>query len=437
MMAILFQSLQEAKTFLYSRLPMFERQGKKGYKPGLERITALCTQLRHPEKKVPFIHIGGTNGKGSTSTLLALQLQKYYSKVGLFTSPHLIELNERIQINFQPILPQEIVDFLNVFWPKLESIQPSFFELITAIGFWYFAKEQCDIAIIEVGMGGRLDSTNIIMPELSIITSIGLDHQAYLGNTLEKIAYEKSGIIKPKKPVLLGEFPSYLHPIFEDQAEKHQSPLFYVHDLIHIHQTNIISIQNAQYQIQELNHIFESDLIGTYQEKNFALAYASMKLLGFEPDLALWRKTNHQGPLKGRMEPVCFNPPILYDVAHNPNATQALIDTIQKLGSPPLCVLFACSNDKDWKKMVSQFPKNTQWIITSSQSLRSESPSTIATHLAQSFPHVTVCEDPVQAYFLLKNQVQPSQLGIVTGTAFLYEKLAPYFSKSNLNQTLV
>lgn len=436
-----FQNFNEAKAFLYSRLPMFERQGIKGYKPGLERIQALCSCLNHPEKKVPFIHVGGTNGKGSTSTFLALQLQKHHSKVGLFISPHLIEVNERIQINFQPIAFELITDFLNCYWSHIEAIQPSYFELMTAIGFWYFAMEQCDIAVIEVGMGGRLDSTNIITPELSIITTVDYDHQAYLGNSLESIAREKSGIIKPNRPALVGHISAHLFPIFEAKASEVNSPLFFIQDFPSIQQEAILSPLKARYQFVSGTPFFFSDVIATYQAKNFTLAYAGLQLLGLEPDLSLWEQTKYVGALRGRMEPISHDPLIFYDIAHNCQGIQALLHTIHQLGDPPLAVLFACSQDKDWTEMVSLFPPTTQWIVTSSQSPRSLPPAIIGSHLSQSFSHVQVVEEPEKSYFALKNSVNRSRIGIITGTAFLYEKLFPFFSppyssSSNLAQGL-
>ena len=206
--------------WLFDQVPNYQHQGGSAYKPGLERTEDLLTAVDHPEKKIKTIHIAGTNGKGSVSHILSAIFQYHGYKVGLFTSPHIKDFRERIKINGQPVSEDFVVSFYQNNKTGIEEIQPSFFEITTAMAFTAFAEQKCDIAIIETGLGGRLDSTNVLLPELSIITNIGLDHVAFLGDTLEKIAIEKAGIIKPNVPVVIGDMDQELHAIFKGIAQK-------------------------------------------------------------------------------------------------------------------------------------------------------------------------------------------------------------------------
>ena len=281
---------QETIDYLYTRLPMFSRIGAAAIKPNLDNTIAICKFLGHPEKKFKTIHIAGTNGKGSTSHMLASIFQEAGYKTGLYTSPHLYDFRERIKVNGQ-MCPQDfVIDFTNKIKPCIEKIEPSFFEITVGMAFDYFAEEKVDIAIIETGLGGRLDSTNIISPELSIITNIGYDHMALLGNTLEAIASEKAGIIKLDTPVVIGVTDPATKNVFEDKANIENAPIYFAEDFIEFKsfQNNW---QNALFEFnQPLIHLLDAplfpknftitcDLPAKYQAKNLKAVLVAAQLL--------------------------------------------------------------------------------------------------------------------------------------------------------------
>ena len=225
---------QETCEYLFNAMPMFERQGASGYKEGLDNSLALDEHFDHPHKKFQTIHVAGTNGKGSCSHTLSAILQRCGYKVGLYTSPHLVDFCERIRINGQPISEEYVVNFVEQEKSFIESLQPSFFEVTTAMAFKYFADKDVDIAVIEVGLGGRLDCTNIITPILSVITNIGMDHMQFLGSSLEQIAFEKAGIIKPNVPVVIGESTPETRTVFDAIATEAHAPITYADDRLEV-----------------------------------------------------------------------------------------------------------------------------------------------------------------------------------------------------------
>jgi dihydrofolate synthase / folylpolyglutamate synthase len=239
---------QETTEWMFNQLPMFQNQGATAYKKDLTNTLLLMDVLQHPENKFKSIHVAGTNGKGSTSSMLASILQEAGYKVGLYTSPHLKDFRERIRINDEMISEEFVVDFIVSNKVFFEVNQLSFFEMTVGLAFDYFAKEEVDVAVIEVGMGGRLDSTNVITPLVSVITNIGFDHTQFLGDTLAQIASEKAGIIKPNIPVVIGEFVADTKPVFESVAKKSNAPIYYAQELPEV--------------------TYESDLIGFYQKHN-------------------------------------------------------------------------------------------------------------------------------------------------------------------------
>ena len=258
---------QETCNYLFNQMPMFERQGATGYKEGLSNTLALDEHFGHPHKAYATIHVAGTNGKGSVSHTIAAVLQECGYRVGLYTSPHLVDFRERIRINGSPISEEYVVNFVNEERAFFEPLHPSFFEVTTAMAFKYFKDQQIDIAVVEVGLGGRLDCTNIITPILSIITNISFDHTQFLGNTLAKIAFEKAGIIKKGIPVVIGEVIPETHTIFEQKALEMEAPIFFAED-----QREVISAQplpNGGMQYHTIHYgDLTGDLSGIYQEKN-------------------------------------------------------------------------------------------------------------------------------------------------------------------------
>ncbi|MBS1589912.1 MAG: bifunctional folylpolyglutamate synthase/dihydrofolate synthase, partial [Bacteroidetes bacterium] len=273
---------QDTIQYLYTRLPMFSRLGKKALKANLTNITTLCAELGNPHQQFKSIHLAGTNGKGSTSHGLSAILQEAGYKVGLYTSPHLIDFRERIRINGQPVSQEWVINFVEKHKALIESVQPSFFEITVAMAFAYFSEQNVDIAVIETGLGGRLDSTNIILPILSIITNISYDHQDLLGNTLSEIAKEKAGIIKPGIPVLLGEQQEETDSVFFEESIHKQSILHYAEtlwDLVKVKQdTDFQYFKAIKAGSRELFE-FKTDLLGKYQSHNLCTILAACDIL--------------------------------------------------------------------------------------------------------------------------------------------------------------
>jgi dihydrofolate synthase / folylpolyglutamate synthase len=356
----------ETIEYLYSRLPVFHREGKSAYKPGLKNIESLCEYLGNPEKKFKSIHIAGTNGKGSTSHFLASIFQSAGYKTGLYTSPHLKSFTERIRINGIEIPEQNVIDFVKEHNDFTEELSPSFFELTVGMAFDYFAKEKVDIAIIEVGLGGRLDSTNIIVPELSIITNIGYDHTDLLGNTLEEIAFEKAGIIKPNIPVVIGTRHHETEKVFIGKASQNESDIFFAEDNYTIISSEIIEGKlKIDFTENSTNIVFSlfSQLLGQYQLHNLQTVLTSCKIL----NLLGWKlPTNFiqegvksvvsKTGLKGRWQILNNNPLIVCDTAHNEHGFKEVLSQISSYHFRELYFVLGFVRDKDFMKIVKMLP---------------------------------------------------------------------------------
>jgi len=375
---------QETIDYLYSRLPMFSRIGAAAIKPNLDNTIAICAFLGHPEKKIKTIHIAGTNGKGSTSHMLASIFQEAGYKTGLYTSPHLYDFRERIKVNGQMCSQDFVIDFTNKIKPCIEKIEPSFFEITVGMAFEYFAQEKVDIAIIETGLGGRLDSTNVIEPELSIITNIGFDHMALLGNTLEAIASEKAGIIKKETAVVIGASDIATKKVFEDKASKENAPIYFAEDFIEFKsfQNNW---QNALFEFnQPLIHLLdaplfpknftvECDLPAKYQAKNLKavlvatqlLSTMGWKLTANKVMKALSQIKKNNG-LMGRWECIQDRPRVILDVAHNEHGVHALLEQLASLTYQQLHIVTGMVKDKDVQSVLQLLPKNALYYFTQS-----------------------------------------------------------------------
>ncbi len=377
-------SYQETIDYLYTKLPMFSRIGAAAIKPNLDNTIAICKLLGNPEQKVKTIHIAGTNGKGSTSHMLASIFQEAGYKTGLYTSPHLYDFRERIKVNGEMCSKEFVIEFTNRIKPFIEQVAPSFFEITVGMAFDYFEKEKVDIAIIETGLGGRLDSTNVITPELSIITNIGFDHMALLGNTIEAIASEKAGIIKKETPVIIGESSPASKNVFEEKAKNENAPLYFAEDLLQLK-----SFQNnwstALFEFtQPLIHLLdaplfaknftiESDLPGKYQAKNLKSVLAATQLLSTmgwkltatKVTKALLNIQKNTG-LMGRWECIQTNPKVILDVAHNEHGIQALLEQLASLHYNKLHIVTGMVKDKDIQAVLSLLPNNAQYYFTQS-----------------------------------------------------------------------
>ncbi|MDH7914605.1 folylpolyglutamate synthase/dihydrofolate synthase family protein [Winogradskyella sp. SYSU M77433] len=341
---------QDTVSWMFQQLPMYQNKGKSAFKKDLSNTLKLSAQLNHPEQKFKSIHVAGTNGKGSTSHMMASILQEAGYKVGLYTSPHLKDFRERIKINGDVVSKQFVTGFIKRNKAFLESNNLSFFEMTVGMAFDYFAKKHVDIAIIEVGLGGRLDSTNIITPELSIITNIGFDHTQFLGTTLPEIASEKAGIIKQSIPVVIGETQHETENVFKNKAEENNSEIYFADQLIH--------------------DVLESDLKGTYQLKNIKTVMQSVEVLrksGFRITEAhlkngLSNVVKNTG-LQGRWQILSTIPKIICDTAHNKEGLTYIFGQIEKECFNQLHIVFGVVNDKDLNSIISLLPKSATYYF--------------------------------------------------------------------------
>lgn len=340
--------------WLFSKLPMYQRQGKTAFKKDLTNSIALSNHLDNPENKFKSIHVAGTNGKGSCSHILASVLQEAGYKVGLYTSPHLKDFRERIKVNGKCISKNGVINFVKKNHDFLEKQALSFFEMTVGMAFEYFAKQKVDIAIIEVGLGGRLDSTNIILPELSIITNIGFDHTQFLGDTLPEIAYEKAGIIKKNVPTIIGETTIETKQVFEKIAKEKKSKLVFAENF------------NTE--------IFPSDLKGNYQKNNIRTVLASIQTLkenGFDITTQNIKKgllsvIKNTG-LEGRWQIIGYEPKIICDTAHNIEGLQYTLQQLKQENYLQLHIVFGVVNDKNLDSILSLFPKNATYYFCKAQ----------------------------------------------------------------------
>lgn len=353
---------QETIDYLYHQLPVYQNIGGEAYKEGLDNSLALDEFLGHPHKKYKTIHIGGTNGKGSTSHLLAAILQESGYKVGLYTSPHLIDFRERIRINGKMINEDYVIQFVDKYKASFEPIYPSFFELTMMMAFCYFADENVDVAIIEVGLGGRLDSTNIITPDLSVITNISFDHVQYLGNTLEKIAGEKAGIIKQNIPVVIGE-EGTVRSVFEQKTQEVNTSIHFAEE-----ETAIKSFSkvNDEWIVEAIDYPqLISELGGYYQVKNIATVLTSVKVLkslGYNiPDSAVYNgftKVCELTGLMGRWQVLQKHPKVICDTGHNVGGMEYIVRQLADEKYKHLHMVIGMVNDKDISAVLSLLPSD-------------------------------------------------------------------------------
>lgn len=365
---------QETINYLFTRLPMFSRIGAAAYKKDLTNTLELCSLLDNPHKKIKSIHVAGTNGKGSVSHMLAAILQTAGYKTGLYTSPHLKDFRERIKVNGKMIPEEIVIDFTEKIKPAIERIEPSFFEITVAMAFDYFAREKVDVAIIETGLGGRLDSTNVITPELSIITNIGWDHMNMLGDTLEKIAFEKAGIIKQGVPIVVGEVLSDTLPVFEKIANEKKAPLFIAQNKWQCLDSKWLNHKLAITVENEITETFELDLQGIYQKKNLLTVLESCRILeskGWKINQELIKTALTQVKkltgLHGRWEIIRHSPLLVLDVAHNVNGIEQLTEQIRQTKHEQLHIVLGMVKDKDADQVLQLLPKNAIYYFTKAQ----------------------------------------------------------------------
>lgn len=353
------KSYHETIEWLFQQFPSYQAIGAAAYKPDLGNILHLLEELGNPEKELRFIHIAGSNGKGSTSSLLASILKEAGEKVGLFTSPHIQDFRERIRVNGEMITEQSVIDFCAPFRTNQLSIDPSFFEITFAMALEHFKKERCTICVIETGLGGRLDATNCITPFLSIITNISLEHTQFLGNTHEEIAFEKAGIIKPAVPVIIGETTSATKSVFNQHAALRNSTIHWAEDYKSTDRYNF-------------------SLLGSYQQLNLRTVLCALNYLS-KNGFSLSHETIQRGldylaqntGFYGRMQLVSKEPNLILDVSHNVDGIQKTLESIQQINKGTLHLVYGTSSDKNYEEIVDLFPRDAKVYFSTFTNQRS------------------------------------------------------------------
>lgn len=422
---------QETLDYLYTQLPMFQRIGSAAYKANLDNTLAICELLGNPEKKFRSIHIAGTNGKGSTSHFIASILQSAGLKVGLYTSPHLKDFRERIKINGEMIPEQSVVDFVEQHATIFEKIQPSFFEMTVGLAFDYFASQEVDIAVIEVGLGGRLDSTNVINPICSVITNISFDHSTILGDTLEKIADEKAGIIKSKTPVIIGELQVATSTIFIEKAKLHNAPILFAAErykafnMEHIHRDKLFLAMDILGQEQTVCYHLESELLGLYQQKNIPAVLCTVDLLN-DLGFSISKKNVMEGiknvviqtGLLGRWQIVSENPFVVADCGHNEAGIKEVVDQIKATPHRQLHFVLGMVNDKDISTILGLLPKEATYYFCKANIPRALNADELAQQAKEKGLHGLVYESVKAALEAAKREAHPNDMVMVGGSTF-------------------
>lgn len=359
---------QQTLDYLYTRLPMFQRIGSAAYKANLDNTIAICKLLDNPENKFRSVHIAGTNGKGSTSHMIASVLQCAGYKVGLYTSPHLKDFRERIRINGEMIPEKNVVDFVEKYRTDFEKIDLSFFEMTVGLAFDHFANEKVDVAIIEVGLGGRLDSTNVIRPEVSVITNISFDHTFLLGDTIEKIALEKAGIIKENIPVVIGESENRSKGVFTQKAQEQNADIIFADQIYQVEG----ELKKAKVRMNRtiIYEELESGLLGNYQKKNIATVLTTLDVLK-EKGFRIKAEQVHEGirdvvkqtGLLGRWQTLSTQPLVVADTGHNEAGIMEVLDQLKQTPHDQLHFVIGMVNDKDVSKILSLLPKDANYYF--------------------------------------------------------------------------
>ncbi|MDU1891410.1 MAG: folylpolyglutamate synthase/dihydrofolate synthase family protein [Dysgonomonas sp.] len=411
--------------YLYNQLPVYQKVGGSAYKEGLDNSLALDELFSHPHRKYKTIHVAGTNGKGSTSHLLAAILEQSGYKVGLYTSPHLVDFRERIRVNGEKISEEYVADFVEMYKEWFEPVHPSFFELTMTMAFQYFADMGVDVAIIEVGLGGRLDSTNIITPELSIITNISFDHMQFLGDTLPKIAAEKAGIIKPNIPVIIGEAEGEVRQVFEETAQRVGAPILFAEDENMI----ITSLKTASGWLFDTKYYLQirGELSGYAQLKNAATVLCAVRELikqGYHiPSKAVYNGFAYVTKLTGLMGRWQIlqdhHPKIVCDTAHNVAGMEYIVQQLANEKYETLHIVLGMVNDKDITKVLSLLPRNAIYYFTRASIPRSMNEMELQM-LAQKkglmgYPYHTVAE----AVHAAKDWASPNDFIFIGGSNFV------------------
>lgn len=421
---------QQTLDYLFAQLPMFSRIGSAAVKKDLTNTLELCTALGHPEKQFKSIHVAGTNGKGSTSHMLAAAFQECGYQTGLYTSPHLIDFRERIRIDGQEVSEQFVIDFVTKNKQLIEAIKPSFFEITVVMAFMAFAEAGVDVAVIETGLGGRLDSTNVILPELSIITNISLDHTDMLGSTVQEIAKEKAGIIKQGVPLIIGESSDETDPVFFERSLAMGSPIFRADDIWDVVKTGPVLngvqpfkvVHRGSLKIMELR----TDLTGNYQQHNIKTVLTATELLSalgwslpLDKVLDALGKVHAKTGLRGRWEILQSAPLIVADVAHNPAGLQEVLAQWNNLKATIKHVILGFVKDKDVAAALALFPKNNIYYVTNANIPRALPADELLEIALEAGLKATAFPTVAEALNAATKNLGPDDALLITGSFFI------------------
>lgn len=421
---------QQTIDYLFTSLPSFQNVGGSAYKPGLERISDFCRKIGNPQRNYFIIHIAGTNGKGSVSNMLAAVLQQAGYQVGLYTSPHLADFRERIRVNGEMISKQKVVNFVNKYHKSMKEAELSFFEMTTALAFDYFAQSDVEVAVIETGLGGRLDATNIVIPAVSVITNIGLEHTEYLGDSMPKIAREKGGIIKKSIPVIVGEKNSAYNLVLEDIAADLRSTIIYAPEAFECRK----QYNEAEYQVFDMirtrdnqQYTLRLPLLGEYQRQNLTTVCAIADFLHENTPLSISRRAFVEGlrectsitGFRGRWDILSTSPMTICDTAHNAHGLERVAEQLAKVECNNLyCVMGFCE-DKDIKSILALMPKKAHYIFTRADSRRAattEALAALATELELDFE---CCDSVKAAVEVAKGKMGANDALFIGGSTFV------------------
>ncbi len=419
----------ETIDYLFSQLPMYQRQGKSAFKKDLTNIIALCKHNNNPQTKFKSIHIAGTNGKGSVSHILASILQTAGYKTGLYTSPHLKDFRERIRVNGEMISEEDVIQYVDKNKSFFETQKPSFFEMTVAMSFNHFAEQEVDIAIIETGMGGRLDSTNILNPILTAITNISLDHIQFLGNTIEEIAFEKAGIIKEKTPIVIGETNPKSASVFIETAKKKNAPIYFADSDYQINYALLNNDYKQVFNVEKKGIIvyknFTTDLIGLYQKKNIITSLKILELLGkffqistenlYSGILNVQKNTG----LAGRWQILGYNPLIVADTGHNIAGIKEVLKQLETTAYKKLHFIFGTVNDKNIDSILKLLPKNAVYYFAQANIPRSLDVNILKENAKNYNLKGNIYLNTTDAFEAAKQNAEESDLILIGGSTFI------------------
>ena len=425
----------ETLEFLFTSMPSFQRVGGEAYKPGLERIASFCQHIGNPQRNYYTIHVAGTNGKGSVSHMLASILREAGYRTGLFTSPHLTDFRERIRVDGEMIPKQKVVNFVNKHQEKMKELDLSFFEMTASMAFDYFDQCDVEVAVIETGLGGRLDATNLITPILSIVTNVGFDHTEFLGETIEKIAAEKAGIIKKSIPVIVGQHSEAYDKVFVERAKELNSRIIFAEDVWALNGVEHFDNENQHFSLTRVRdgkgYELDVDLLGDYQRHNIVTVCAAADYLAENTPLTISRRAHREGlqvaaastGLAGRWQVLSREPYTVCDTGHNVDGIRYVAEQLNNLECDRLFAVMGFAREKELSKILALLPKKAHYIFTRANIERARAIEDIAaeaTKLGLDFETVPTVWEAVERARCL---AQPSDAIFIGGSNYVIAEL--------------